>query len=352
MAGSFLVLSDIHLNLWNYGNPRERLDQQIGALYRALEHARDANVDAVLFCGDMFHTQGQVHTLILEELFRVLRHMRFPPEKMLFVAGNHDMVFRDRDNHALCILESFGRVANSPFGAPASSGRVKFQIPNLPPILAFNYTDRIDTLKARLDAERLDGALVLLHQGVAGVEVRSKGFVLNEGLTTDMIPSSVFHAFAGHCHSFCRASPNLTIPGALMQHHFGDVGDPRGALFVKFDRDGLYMQQLPVSSVRFVDVPFDPNLHQLHEACLEHCNDFVRVVDVPMARAEEVRRLLPSDMDLRIRTVSEIESPVHVDAREAVDMATLFERFVTMNAIDGPRLEVGREILRTGDGVS
>lgn len=129
---------------------------------------------------------------------------------------------------------------------------------------------------------------MFLHQGVGGVEINSKGFTLNEILTTDMIHDDVAMAFAGHYHSFKQASHNLIVPGSTMQLNWGDQGEPRGWLEVTTDQGqvtGIEFFHSPAS--RFVTV---------NEANLELADDivgnFVRVVSRGDYSPEELSRAI------------------------------------------------------------
>jgi len=350
MAGKFIVLSDIHLNLWTYGNPGERLDDQILAIESVLHRAVDENVDAVLWTGDIFHTQGQVHTEILRRLYICLKAYHSLAKITVFLPGNHDMIYRnDSRCHALDFLELFGHVPQM-----ISNQCSPVHLPNMPPIWSCPYTDSENVLKRWLGQfENQDGDLLLMHQGVRGVDFQSKGFVLDEGLAADMIPPGVFHAFVGHCHSLRRISSNMTVPGALQQHHFGDADDPRGYLLVDYDDDGLCMQHFPVGATIFHNVHYHPDLSQLmgrmkEKNIFDISTEFVRIVDVPISRVEEVRAWTRDVMvnDIKIATRSEVQVPMKIQQSEIGDIQSLLERFGRENDLDPKVLEVGREILQ------
>lgn len=355
MAGKFIVLSDIHLNLWNYGDPYERLEDQIRALDVVLQRACDERVDAVLWTGDIFHTQGHVHTEILRRLYHLLDCYRSLAPITVFLPGNHDMVFRDNSHlHALDFLRPFGHLPQA-----RSATWAAIQLPNMPIIWPCPYTDSPDRLAYWLDpfADR-DGDLLLMHQGVRGVDFQSKGFVLDEGLDASMVPPSVFHCFVGHCHSLRRVSANVTVPGALQQHHFGDAGDPRGYLMVDYTDKGLFFEQIEVGCTRFTDVPYTPDLELLAKQVRSKgvgfggfSNEFVRITDVPVSQVDEVRARTKAESgrEVKITTASEVLVPMKVRKDEIGDIDSLLTRFSSENNLDAEVVDVGREILREAD---
>lgn len=354
MAGKFIVLSDIHLNLWAYGDAEDRLDDQIDAIDHTLQRAVEENVDAVLWTGDIFHTQGQVHTEVLRRLYGVLRTYQDELRDItIFLPGNHDMVYRNNSQaHALDFLSAFGHL---PYLGGGTWGA--FYLKNMPPIWAFPYTDVEEDLRRWLALfTNRDGDLLLMHQGVRGVEFQSKGFVLDEGLAADMIPPSVFHAFVGHCHSMRRVSSNMTVPGALQQHNFGDAGDPRGYLIAEYSDSGLTFQQVKVGSTVFVDVPYDQDLTKLKERVLheraDSPTDFLRIVDVPVSKVDEVRAWTKglTTNDIKITTCSEAQVPLQVQQNEIGDIEALLTRFSRENNVDAEVLKVGHEILQGASG--
>lgn len=344
MAGRFLVASDIHFHLWTYGNPLDRLADQVNALSQVLMQAR--SYDALLFCGDLFHTQGNVHTLILDNLWSTFKHYGLPREKVVFLPGNHDMVFRNNSHrHALGFLEQFGHVATD------MNSQV-FHVANLPEIYALPYVEDGVKLQTFLGSVP-EGALVMLHQGVAGVEVQSRGFVMNELLRPDMIPDYVFHAFAGHYHSFHRASANLTIPGALMQHHFGDAGEMRGCLSVEFDDTSIQIRHLFNRAKKFVDVQFT-EMEDVRDLCDQNREAFLRVVDVPGSRLEELQGVFDSlSLEQTPKVVPKADEvlPVQAGLRDVEDLPRLLARYAEVNQLNPDLLAVGHEIMKVDDAV-
>ena len=70
---------------------------------------------------------------------------------------------------------------------------------------------------------------------MGGVSQKS-GYVVDEIFTPDMA-AHVRHVFSGHYHDH-KTIGNVTIPGAPMQHTWGDVGEKRGWLDVTIPDEG------------------------------------------------------------------------------------------------------------------
>lgn len=335
------VVSDIHLHRWPYGDPDDRLANSVAALEFALSRASDEDVDLVAFTGDVFHTSGRVSTSVLQAAYATFK--RFSGLPFVFVPGNHDQTHRGQEEHAICFLEQFGPVAS--FAQPEHIIGA-----NMPRVRMLPYTEDEDQIKSFLDASAA-GSIVLMHQGVKNVEMNSKGFVLNEGIDADWIPDEILGLFTGHYHSFRRFAKAGTIPGSLVQHNFGDVGDPRGFLLVEGETDPT-IKQIECPAYRFFDVEFEESTGRTAELAAEIGEgNFVRVKNVPPGLVAE----LQSDLVARRAWAAD---PMIVPAvREAhlerteVDvessLMSLFDQYVSVNNVPEAEATVGREILNS-----
>ncbi|MHA2377599.1 MAG: hypothetical protein ACXAB9_15715, partial [Candidatus Thorarchaeota archaeon] len=67
----FIIFSDLHLHLWTYGSKlvagrNQRLLDQINVLHQMFEYAEERGINNVFFCGDFFHTHGNLKTEVLD----------------------------------------------------------------------------------------------------------------------------------------------------------------------------------------------------------------------------------------------------------------------------------------------
>jgi len=93
----FIVFSDLHLHAWNYGarvdegGMNSRLLGQAGAMYQMGAYANQNDIKNVFFCGDYFHTPGQIKTSVLQianDIVHVLKTTY--GVELHYIVGNHD----------------------------------------------------------------------------------------------------------------------------------------------------------------------------------------------------------------------------------------------------------------------
>src|SRR5258708_24563094 len=89
-------LADTHIGMENYGriNPETGLNQRLhdflGSLDQAIDGAIEANVDLVVFAGDIYKTRDPTPTHQREFARRIFR-LSSAGIKVVIVAGNHDI---------------------------------------------------------------------------------------------------------------------------------------------------------------------------------------------------------------------------------------------------------------------
>lgn len=330
----FLVFSDLHLNAWKYGSSIDtytgntRLTGQVKFIEFMADYARQREIRYVLFCGDFFHTPGSIRTEVLKSAWASISNCATDIE-FVWLVGNHDQADKAGNVHAMDFLEQFGTLC--------SSGTVS--LPGMPPICGLDYTESVDKLKTFLTSVPKE-AIVLLHQGVSGVDINSKGFTLNEILNPAMIPDKITHAFSGHYHSYKRVSDKLTIPGAPMQHNWGDCGDERGFLDVVLEGGKVCIKHVnPKVNSTFRKVHYDIP----EEWSGNYKNDFVRVVGAPKGMEAEIKKLLDSSLFVEVESVLDRSTNVTRDKFESLE--TLVDVFISSLDIKGRRLEVGKGLI-------
>lgn len=334
------VISDIHLNLWPYGDSQSRLLDSIRAMDEAFRSMLyDHPVDIIVFTGDLFHTLGSVNTVILSHLDSLMREWANvrPNTPRVFLPGNHDMGRRTSEHHSLGVLRSYGEVIDYQGG----EGTSLYNYLEDTPIYGLPYTEDVDALRSFLDKCE-SGSIVLLHQGVSGVEVTSKGFTLNEILTPSMIPDHIAHCFTGHYHTHKNVSNNLTIPGALTQHNFGDVDDPRGWLIVEIDSNGKHIEQYESSAPKFHSLRFEEAMKRTDF----NERDFYRVTEVPPTEIPTVAESFKS-LPVMPQILSRAESPIPYSTPDTFDLniSNVLEDYIKERDISDKLAKVGRSLL-------
>lgn len=337
----FIVFSDLHLHAWNYGarvdngGMNSRLTDQAQALFLMASYANKNEIKNLFFCGDFFHTPGQIKTSVLQianDIFHILTNSY--GLKIHYIVGNHDQANKKGTIHALSGFKAYGVVLCC----------VPYDIPGLPPIVGIDYTEDTEVLARGLDIVP-DESLIFMHQGVSGIEINAKGFTLNEIMAPDMVPATATHVFAGHYHSFNRVSDKLTIPGAPMQHNWGDVGDRRGFLDVGLENGCIHIKHVSLDNQPVF-------LKKTYEECLDQTfvpdTCFLRISEIPN---RELGRALRTETKVRFANVLALELELVSPKREEVNpgefdsLTGLFESYVEQKKITGRELEVGKEII-------
>lgn len=337
----FLVVSDLHLHTWKYGADHgssfnNRLSYQTAYMTNMLLYAAQNNIKHVFFCGDWFHTHGVVSSESLMATSSILSELQGLDVQLYVIAGNHDFADKNGFIHSLSPLVGWPNVH-------VITGSIldgSLMIKGFPPIAFLSYTEN----QAQLNHDLLSSpsqSLVFMHQGVSGVEVNSKGFTLNEILQPAMIGSNILHTFSGHYHSYKRVTTNLTIPGAPMQHNWGDRGDERGFLEVLLDGDTLHIKRvLNTNCPKFVECELD----NISSSIVN--DNFVRVVssdtklDIESARTS-VLKMGARTVEVEIKYAEEAA----IDDKDFTTYEDLFKEYVADQDIKGRKLEIGQEIL-------
>jgi len=221
----FLLFSDVHLFNWNLIT----LEHQKNCLLNIVRYATNNSIKNLLFSGDIFHSPSSINTQAMWVWNKFLSEVKRANLSLTGISGNHDHYFKDG---SVTALEAVNLL---PKGRLLYSGDI-VTIDGVP-VKGFDYIDDKEELKSFLkDSDFPSESILLTHQGVNGVELNSKGFTLNEALHPDLIPQNVMHCFSGHYHTNKQVSENLTIPGALIQHGWGDSSEARGFLDISIDR--------------------------------------------------------------------------------------------------------------------
>jgi DNA repair exonuclease SbcCD nuclease subunit len=288
------------------------------------EYAEERGINNVFFCGDFFHTHGNLKTEVLDaacDAFeRGSQNLNF-----FFLVGNHDMADREGHVHSLKFLKRFGQVVDSP---------TRYFFPPGVPVFMMPYTEDKDKLQQLLDHTE-ENSIVLLHQGVQNVPVNSKGFVLaGEIFSLDMIPSHVSHVFLGHYHSHKRMD-KATIVGTPLHLTWSDEGERRGWLDVTVEKGEVEILHIESEAPKFISINSSDKIEGTK-------GNFVRLI---MDGNTDV-----NTDELEARSV-ELCSPKKEEDRQELDKKidleplAVFEEFVKTHKMEGRMLEVGQEIV-------
>jgi DNA repair exonuclease SbcCD nuclease subunit len=260
-----MIFSDVHLHPWKYGATtlengfNSRLWAQREALMRVYNDCVVEGIEYAYFCGDMFHTPGNVPTQALAVAQEFYEKMDNAGIKLRMLVGNHDMGNRNGNIHALA-----GRNAVPP-------GGIKTWQDGSLLVHGLGYTNDEAVLRRFLDYGAEYGGMLLMHQGVAGVPL-SSGYILDEKLSHDLIPENCV-AFTGHYHIHSPVSERLTVVGNLTALNWNDIDQNKGYIIYNDETGDLYWK----SSFAPEFVTYDADVASYH--------NFVRY-DQPVAACE------------------------------------------------------------------
>jgi len=338
----FIVFSDLHLNAWTYGasydsfGRNSRLENQISALEKMALYAHERDIKYLLFCGDFFHTHGMVKTEVLQGAHIVLEKIkRVWGIEIVWIVGNHDQADKYGYIHSLDILNHYGYYADIDY----------LELPGLPLIHGLSYTEDETDLKTFLEHLKPD-SIVLMHQGVSGVEIGSKGFTLNEMLTPDMIPDHILHAFVGHYHDHRMINDKLTIPGAMMQHTWSDAGEERGFLVVTIEGKKIHIEHIDSGDNKFVKLTYKEAMKRSkYNRPVVPLQGFYKITGVSnKEHADLIRNTLFNNGALAVEIEMEVGEKEEVENESFDNFNDLFLEYIAKNNIEGRQLQIGREI--------
>ncbi len=290
------------------------------------QYAEANKIHDIFFCGDLFHTHETVRTEVLDAACESFGE--FSRNVTLhFLVGNHDMATRTGNIHALKFLSYMPEimVIDEPMNFITGDNLY---------VSACPYTEDENLLKWFLNAADED-SIILMHQGVSGVEVNAKGFtVRGEILDPSMIPDNTY-AFSGHYHSHKDVSDKLIIPGSLTQLTWNDKGEDRGWLDVTYhaNENTIEVKHIDSGAPRFVELPGPEKVE----------GNFVKVRGdrelfdqiVKEGKAESVEFVLDFE-----------ESAPRMDSKkEFSSVSDMFDEFVEAREVSEERVKVGRELI-------
>jgi DNA repair exonuclease SbcCD nuclease subunit len=332
----FIVFSDLHLNKWQYGaklldGRNTRLLDQADVLHQIKRYAVDNDIKHVLFCGDLFHTNNHISTEVLMTAIEEFRAWERAGLNLIIIPGNHDLADKSGKISALGMFNSkFTRVLNGPLHKKLDNGLYVSALP---------YTEDEDSLKRFLDVVP-GNYLVILHQGVSGTPVNSKGFTLNEILKPDMIPDHITGVFAGHYHSHKKVNDRLWIPGSPMQLTWSDKGETRGWLDVTVDGREVAVEHIRSTAPTFVEVYAD----YIDRVSLY--KNFVRIV-VPYGTTQweslKEKAILEGASSVEVRVEGSEEIKEKVENFSTVE--DLLNEFIKMKKVTEDAEKIARDLI-------
>jgi len=325
-----LVFSDLHCHPWaafarlDESGVNTRLRDTLNVLAAIRDTAAAEYVDAIVFAGDFFHAQkidADVLALTGKEL-EAFGPLGIP---VLSIEGNHDQASRVRELTSVSAL----RVPKNWKWLRSESVVVKGHVIWGAP---FGHVEPPD----------VEADIVVMHRGIRGATISD---YFQSPFEQDLDPSEAsVHArrlvIAGHYHRpqyIDGGQVPILIPGAPLQHTWGDAGQDRGIWLVDLHEDGIDAKFIPLDFPRFVKVTSAEDLKDIGA-------DFVSVepgdpdvdIDLPDSIRERVRGIsigapridMPAVSGVqRVQVGADLEKAIRDYARQfGQDRAEVLER--------------------------
>lgn len=261
----FLVFSDIHLHPFPAfsrldGGINSRLNEIGNVLSNILEIADNRKCDAVLFSGDFYHTRKlDIETIEVgsRALWSGSKHI-----PIIAISGNHDQADKLGEFSSISALKGRLRILHSGEIDNVAGVTIK----GIP--FQGNKRNILEYLKAE------DADIVLMHTGIGNAMMGSELVASDHEFIGDgEMMGRAQYIFSGHFHQPQLFSddkvylpeestqyalddmPAIIIPGAPVQHGFGDEGSVRGCWLL--DTSKNHLEFIPLDGPNFIRVSLD-----------------------------------------------------------------------------------------------
>jgi exonuclease SbcD len=268
-------LADTHIGMENYGriNPETGLNQRLhdflNSLDQALDAAVEADVDLVVFAGDIYKTRDPTPTH-QREFARRVRNLTQRGIQVVLVAGNHDIplsagrassvdIFRALEVPGVTVARTLRtHVIDTPRAGPvqvvafpwavrslvlAQPEFKNHSIAELNQIMIELTRDRL-----RVEADQLNAelpAIVVGHAHLFGARIGTERLLTMGSdpmydLQTFDLPHVDFVAL-GHIHkhqALSYASPQVVYAGSIDRVDFGEEGEDKGWVYIEIAEKG------------------------------------------------------------------------------------------------------------------
>lgn len=338
-----LLFSDVHLHnfpAFSATDPdtglNTRLLDQLRVLAQIRDYCRKDDIEAVIFCGDLFHSRTKIDVDVLWAANWAMREIAEVTELYLLV-GNHDQSAKDGSIHSLDgLVNMLGMVVSKPCKFSVANGNVS--------VVAHPFTaDTEAFIEYCKTVPKCD--LFIAHQGVSEAKVGAYELPLLADIPLSALPHDrASFVLLGHYHKHQWLNANTAYVGSPLQLDFGERVETKGFLVVDTDAKTTKFVESNAPKFFLYETPDDFKA-ALGRKVFNPEKDFVRVHGYGAA----LRKL--QDAYPRIQTVA--EAPVkHAGPRiEAAMTATdseLLTKYVERATTDLDKkklLELGLKLL-------
>jgi DNA repair exonuclease SbcCD nuclease subunit len=230
-----------------YGNTararKQSIENMLTAFERALEIAKDKNVELVLHGGDMFN-RSKPPKDIIAKAYRIIEKFTETGIKFVAIPGNHDRsklpeTLLNHFNEDLYLINKLTRLDFD-----------EISILTFP----FEFNDPKGTLKkirGKIKKHPQKSFVVLSHQLFDGAEFGPHQYIFKnrkDTLFTQMFPENAKLFISGHIHRSQKLQNDRVLyTGSTERTSFMEAIEPKGCLIIEIEKN--------FKKVEFVDLP-------------------------------------------------------------------------------------------------
>ena len=219
-----LFIADTHFDNYTFGAKNVNMVndrcEEIGNAF--LELIERSKADFLVIAGDVFHKRGKIHVPVFNYVYKLFAQVNI---SMLIISGNHDMAALSNGHSA---LEPFSYIEN--VAAVVSDDIATFNLGGVVKIGCIPYIHDVGLFKKKFkEVVKEKPYAIVCHVGIDDFKV---GGMPDFGVDYNFFKKNYQGiVVAGHYHrTQIIQDERLAVvsPGSLVQHNFGDAGEPKG----------------------------------------------------------------------------------------------------------------------------
>jgi Calcineurin-like phosphoesterase len=260
----WMALSDLHLRRYNDPKRAQDLVDFFDFLFFTVNQYR---VKCIVFGGDWYNSKAYLHASLCNLSYNALTTLSGSC-RMIFVGGNHDMLYPDQAETTLRPFTAFGQVIETPMCVKVDN--ITFNC-----IPFFNYKNTLKEVHPEAD-------VLVTHAELDGMRANASYLLKGTTKADDLLTGKESIVLTGHAH-WPQKLGRVQCIGSPYEIDFSDAGsDPRG-LWI-FDDTELF-KFVPTTLPRHFIVDYKVT-HKL-----PYGENYIRVINVPQDKVEEVLQL-------------------------------------------------------------
>lgn len=224
MFNKAAFLTDIHFGLKS--NSQQHNQDCLDFVTWFVEEARKNNCDTGFFLGDWHHNRSSLNITTLNFSLKALEVIDNYFERFYFIAGNHDLYYRDRrDIASVAFADKFTRIqlVNEPVTIDSVT------------LLPWMVNDEWKNIK-KIKSPYIFGHLELPHFMMNAMVAMPDHNELHEDHFVNQR-----RVVSGHFHKRQQRG-NITYMGNCFPHNYADVNDnDRGMMIMEYDKEPIYL---------------------------------------------------------------------------------------------------------------